>query len=210
MAQLFVCRERDETPRWREAFPELRRVDPSQVRGLTAQGNSIWVMSNLEGWHELVKSLSGRDVILNVLSYAPTSQEALHALDAGARGYAHALSSPQVLHQVELVTKHQGIWVPPDLMARVVGGTFRALGGDKQLDKRTLSVLTEREREVALAVALGQTNKEVARHLDITERTVKAHLGSVFNKLGVRDRLQLILRLSPQKAAGLFLLSEDK
>ncbi len=51
---------------------------------------------------------------------------------------------------------------------------------------------------MALAVAEGRSNKEVARQLDITERTVKAHLGAVFRKLGVRDRMQLVLWLAKQ------------
>ena len=201
MAQLFVCQRQGEMPRWREAFPEADRIDPHQARTQVAHDDRVWVMSNLEGWTSLVATLSGRGAILNVLSYVPTSREAFQALDAGARGYAHALSPPELLRQVELVTSHQGIWVPPELMARVVGGTFRALGGEASLDEGALSVLTGRERAVALAVARGETNKEVARRLDITERTVKAHLGAVFRKLGVRDRLQLILRLSHQEAS---------
>lgn len=203
MAQLFICRERDEIPRWREAFPESCRVDPSRAQAVVSRGDRVWVMSNLDGWSALVKALSGHGAILNVLSYTPSSLEAFQALDAGARGYAHAISPPELLRQVELVTTHQGIWVPPDLMARVVGGTFRALGGEARLDDDALAMLTERERAVALAVARGQTNKEVARHLDITERTVKAHMGAIFRKLGVRDRLQLILRLSHQKDPSL-------
>ena len=51
---------------------------------------------------------------------------------------------------------------------------------------------------MVVEVAKGATNKEVARALDITERTVKAHLGSAFGKLGVRDRLQLVLRLKTE------------
>ncbi len=53
--------------------------------------------------------------------------------------------------------------------------------------------LTEREREVAKAVAQGASNKEIARQLDITERTIKAHVGAILEKLGARDRLQLSL-----------------
>jgi len=59
-----------------------------------------------------------------------------------------------------------------------------------------LAELTPRENAVAKAVAAGQSNKEVARQLDITERTVKAHLSAVFTKLGVRDRLHLVLAIS--------------
>ena len=56
--------------------------------------------------------------------------------------------------------------------------------------------LTAREVEVARAVAQGRSNKEVADLMFISERTVKAHLGSIFDKLGVRDRLQLVLHMA--------------
>ncbi len=60
--------------------------------------------------------------------------------------------------------------------------------------------MSEREREVAFAVAEGLTNKSVAQRLDITERTVKAHLSAVFDKFGVRDRMQLALQISQRGA----------
>ncbi|MFY0990710.1 LuxR C-terminal-related transcriptional regulator [Halomonas sp. C05BenzN] len=201
MTQLFVCQGRDEIPRWRTAFSDARLVSPQQARAWAASGDRVWVMSNLENWPALVSQLSGRGATLTVLSYAPSSLEAFQALNAGARGYAHALSPPELLRQVEVVTTHQGIWVWPELLAQVVGGTFKALGGESRLQEETLAKLTARERAVALAVAAGHSNKEVARRLDITERTVKAHLGAVFRKLGVRDRMQLILRLSHQDAS---------
>ena len=56
-------------------------------------------------------------------------------------------------------------------------------------------VLTERESTVARQAAIGDSNQEIATALGITERTVKAHLSAVFEKLGVSDRLQLALRV---------------
>jgi DNA-binding NarL/FixJ family response regulator len=50
-----------------------------------------------------------------------------------------------------------------------------------------------RENAVAACIAMGKSNKEVAEELNITERTVKAHLSACFNKLDVRDRMQLAL-----------------
>lgn len=201
MARLFVYQGKDDIPRWREAFPEAWIVSPEQARAQAGAGDRVWVMTQVPDWPRLVSELARRGATLCVLSYAPDSREAFQALEAGARGYAHALSPPPLLRQMEVVTNNQGIWVPPELLAQVVGGAFRALGGQAALHADTLAPLTERERAVALAVADGHTNKEVARRLGITERTVKAHLGAVFRKLGVRDRLQLILRLSHQDAS---------
>ncbi|WP_245888777.1 response regulator transcription factor [Halomonas denitrificans] len=201
MTQLFVSDGRDESPRWRAAFGEIRLASRQQARAQVGEGDSVWVMSHLEAWPTLVTLLSGRGAIVQVLSYTPDSLEALRALDAGARGYAHALSPPELLRQMALVTSHRGIWVPPELLARVMGSAYRALGGESRQQDELLTELTERERIVALAVAEGQSNKEVARRLEITERTVKAHLGAIFRKLGVRDRLQLILKLGHRETA---------
>ena len=102
--------------------------------------------------------------------------------------------------QLLMVVSNQGIWVGQELLAKVIGGTFRTLTQRTEYSSHAqgnhLALLTERERGVALAVARGATNKEVARQLDITERTVKAHLSAIFRKLSVRDRLQLMLKLS--------------
>jgi DNA-binding NarL/FixJ family response regulator len=64
------------------------------------------------------------------------------------------------------------------------------------------STLTSREAQIARAVASGRANKEIAALMHISLKTVKAHLGSVFAKLGVRDRLQLVVRMAVIPAAG--------
>jgi DNA-binding NarL/FixJ family response regulator len=107
----------------------------------------------------------------------------LSALDAGAIGY--------LLKDVE-----------PDELARAIQA---AATGDAPLDPRAArallvsrttppaSVLSEREREVLLLVAEGLPNKLIARRLSISEKTVKAHLTSVFRQIGVTDRTQAAL-----------------
>ena len=63
----------------------------------------------------------------------------------------------------------------------------------KQAMSDLLANLTRREYEIATLVGNGESNKQIARRLDITERTVKAHLTEVFRKLDVADRLKLAL-----------------
>jgi DNA-binding NarL/FixJ family response regulator len=127
----------------------------------------------------------------------------LNALNAGVRGYTHAYGVPALLQEVALVVEHGGLWVGPDLLQRLVGSTQAALAprtatapNPTAAITNAWSLLSAREAQVAHAVAAGRSNKEVASLLFISERTVKAHLGAVFEKLGVRDRLQLVLRLS--------------
>ncbi|SDK85570.1 regulatory protein, luxR family [Modicisalibacter muralis] len=198
---LFVSKGRDDIPRWSEAFPGARQCSPQQVRAQAGAGDHVWIMTDIEDWPGLTERLVQRGAILVALSHQPNATQAFQALNAGARGYAHALSAPALLRQVALVTVNQGLWVWPELLRQVVGSTYRALGGASQANTQALACLTARERDVALAVAAGNSNKEVARKLEITERTVKAHLGAVFRKLRVRDRMQLILTLSGQEAS---------
>jgi DNA-binding NarL/FixJ family response regulator len=108
----------------------------------------------------------------------------LDALSAGAMGY---------------VLKHAG---PDELLAAIRA----AAAGDAPLDPKAGRVMLEsrraaapaadlsgREEEVLRLVAAGMVNKQIARRLGITERTVKAHLTRVFHSLGVTDRTQAAL-----------------
>jgi len=124
-----------------------------------------------------------------VLSNIPRDDEGLAVLEAGAAGYTGALAVADVLRQIEAVISNGGLWVGPDLMRRLLLGLHRSSVRPQATAR--LEQLSPREREVALAVAAGASNKEVAQKLDITERTVKAHLSHAFEILGLRDRLQL-------------------
>ena len=97
-----------------------------------------------------------------------------------------------MLQQVSTVVSNEGLWVGPSLLQRLIRATGprveRARG-----DTPDLNALSQREIEVAQHVGNGASNKEIARSLHITERTVKAHLSAIFQKIGVRDRLQLAI-----------------
>lgn len=64
---------------------------------------------------------------------------------------------------------------------------------------RSLEALTPREREVAEMVSQGASNKTIGEALDISDRTVKSHLTTIFGKLGITDRLQLALHMTSSK-----------
>jgi DNA-binding NarL/FixJ family response regulator len=134
------------------------------------------------------------DVPIVVLSDQPTDEEALSCFAAGARGYCNTHATAELLRRVADVVLQGGLWIGESLMQRLLQGTARIpMPAPVGAPSDWAALLTEREREVALAVAEGASNKEVARRLSITERTVKAHAGAIFEKLGVRDRLQLSL-----------------
>jgi DNA-binding NarL/FixJ family response regulator len=126
----------------------------------------------------------GSDARVVVLTSLSARERILEALDAGAIGY--------LLKDAE-----------PDELIR---GIQAAARGESPLDPRAartmlsaqrtsdpLDALSDREREVLALVAEGLPNKQIARRLEITEKTVKAHLTSVFRAIGVTDRMQAAL-----------------
>ena len=139
---------------------------------------------------ESVKRCSNARLV--ALSNTPDDDQALKLMEHGVHGYCHALASPQVFSQISAVVSNQGLWVGPALLSRLIGGL--GAGSTKPAEAPSeLDLLSAREKEVAILVGDGASNKVIARQLDITERTVKAHVSSIFQKLGLRDRLQLAL-----------------
>lgn len=131
-----------------------------------------------------------------VLANVPSHAECLHALSLGAAGYAHAYSEPAVLTEIKTVISHGGLWLGADLLQHLITTSVKLTGNQPDYVDNLLQKLTKREREVAIEAAKGLSNKEIARILDISDRTVKAHLAAIFERLGVKDRLQLALMLN--------------
>jgi len=186
---------------WQQAFPEASVLSATELaRFHPAIGDTVWVRLASEQTPvsalQTIQVPSG--VPLVVLSDQPDETVALASLAAGASGCCNSHAAPEVLRQVALVVGNGGLWVGQGLMQRLVGGAARALAGSPAAvaSDDWAKPLSEREQEVAQRVAQGASNKEIAAQLDISERTVKAHLGAIFEKLGVRDRLQLSLRVN--------------
>ena len=195
---VFVTARAQPIPRWLEAFPDalLMRDQGTDTTNLAplADASVIWLHVTGEAlavsaWVGAVRAVTQNAPIV-VLSNVPEDEQGMAALAAGASGYCSALTLPAVLHQVASVVEHGGLWVGPRLMRRLMEGLAAR---SNEPSEPALDILSLRERQVAEAVARGSTNKEIARVMGITERTVKAHLGAVFEKLGVRDRMQLSL-----------------
>lgn len=195
--QIFLTRRDTPLPCWREAFPAaIVRGYSAIEKKLSFPGEAlIWlhVDNHVKDPAALVDTLrkAAPGCAVVVLSNITRDDEGLAVLEAGAAGYTGALAVADVLRQIAAVVDHGGLWVGPDLMRRLLLALNRGRVRPQASDR--LEQLSPREREVALAVAAGATNKEVAQKLAITERTVKAHLGHIFETLGLRDRLQLAI-----------------
>jgi len=193
----FVSQKGDLLPRWQEAFPSAsaRRFEIEVSRGDTPQLTWVRLPTGVPVAQLLdtVRRNIG-DMPVIALSDQPDDEEALACFAAAARGYCNTHALPELLLRVADVALHGGLWIGESLMQRLLQGTARiATPAPKGVSADWAALLTQREQQVAQAVAEGASNKEIARQLDITERTIKAHTGAIFEKLGVRDRLQLSL-----------------
>lgn len=127
-----------------------------------------------------------------VASAHPGDPEGQRALVAGAVGYIHAYMPVQGIARVLQHVMGGEIWVGKSMLSRMLSQIGQAAPEPSQDWARDLTV---RERDVARYVALGHSNQSIADALGITERTVRAHISAIFEKLGVSDRLMVALRV---------------
>jgi DNA-binding NarL/FixJ family response regulator len=154
------------------------------------QVQNVWLhlssKTNVAEQVRLVRQAYG-DLPLILMSDLPHEMEALAAFAVGAKGYCNVHAGEEVLRKIAHVVELGGIWVGESLMQTLLKQT--ELPPKAKLDWQ--ESLTTREREMAIAVAEGLSNKEIAQKSGITERTVKAHVGAILEKLGVKSRVQL-------------------
>lgn len=142
-------------------------------------------MPDVDGIEATRRILSEQpDVRVVALTSFSDSPQVLGALDAGAIGYLLKDSTPDELRGgVRAAARGESPLSPK--AARAVINAREAPGESAEL--------SEREREVLALVASGLPNKLIARRLEISEKTVKAHLTSIFHELDVTDRTQAAL-----------------
>ena len=186
---IFITPPEFESKHWSSAFPgcivctkEPKRVTTSSV---------IWILAGMPNWLNIVRKFTQQRLPVIVMTNDLKIDELRAALEAGARGYVEALATKVIIEQVLETICTGGIWLPGQLLSNLVG----ALSNKKFSNNHEceLDVLTKRERQVVDIVVAGATNKQAAESLNITERTIKEHMSSIFNKLKVRDRIQLML-----------------
>ncbi len=193
---------------WSEAFPQStiataipEAASDSALMASKNEATIFWLHMNEDRQQWMTNTIASisqsyKDAKIVVLANMPNQAESLHALGLGAMGYCHAYTAPAVLKEIRAVINHGGLWLGQDILQRLIEVSTKLIGNRPEYVDGLLAQLTKREKEVAVEAAKGLSNKEIARLLIITERTVKAHLASTFERLGAKDRLQLALMLN--------------
>jgi DNA-binding NarL/FixJ family response regulator len=140
-----------------------------------------------------LQELRARGIAARVLVLTSMAERSrvLPAVRAGAVGYLYKDVDPQALVQAIRAIRDGNVLFAPEAAAAVLGGD--AASSAPAAASPGLGDLTEREREVLVQLAQGRSNREIARALVVSEKTVKTHVSNVLMKLGVADRTQAAL-----------------
>lgn len=188
----FITNHQLNSTRWQKAFAQATLLDKVSIPPRVESDSFVWIFSGVDHWDDLVSYYAQAGCKVLVLTASENLDELRMTLEAGARGYLSALANVDNLKQAAESVQQGAMWLPALLVARMVG-QLNKLVQPKNDAEALLAQLTDRERDVTQAILTGATNKEIARLLNITERTVKAHLSSIFGKLGARDRMHLMM-----------------
>ena len=128
------------------------------------------------------------DVPVLVMSMHEDDDSVAACLRAGARGYLVKSASPHEVERAVRAVANGELILAPGVAARAVANV---LGGSRTAVP--FPQLTDREREVLQALAVGQSNQEIAASLVLSEATVKSHISRILAKLELRDRVQAVI-----------------
>ena len=201
MPHLLIAENAAPFPSWQKVFTSHFITSPDKVLDEFAI-DIVWFKLSFQ--KEVTPQLDllfqhyGQYKIV-VLSNIPRFEEAIVSLKGGARAYVNAFAGAQTLKQIEEVVNEGGIWLGADLMQALIASSQKSNSDQDEARSKLAShevlqdKLSAREFEVAKLIAEGDSNKVIARKLNIAERTVKAHVSTIFTKLDVKDRLKLAL-----------------
>ncbi|WP_261842062.1 response regulator transcription factor [Aliamphritea ceti] len=197
---VFVSKKKLSPVRWHEAFPDALTVrTPQEAQRVHYGSGLIWLdFTSLEPvektlWLHAAQELRTPVVVLSNL---PNDDEAMMVFRSGSAGYSHVLAAATLLREIALVVEHGGYWVGAEFIGKVLKVSSRYMQVESCEGAVFFDELTAREQMVAQLIAQGASNKEIAGSLGVTERTVKAHVSSIFAKSGARDRVHLVLLLN--------------
>lgn len=179
-----------------EAVDVVRRLRPDVVL-MDIRMPRVDGLSATETIRSSRSGRSGAPAIV-VLTTFDTDEHILRALRAGANSFLLKDTPPgEILTSVRRVAAGEPVFSPA-VLARLIGHVVRGEDGDArrqraQRAQAALATLSERERDVALAVGQGRSNAEIAEELRMSLATVKTYVSRILTKLGCANRVQVAL-----------------
>jgi DNA-binding NarL/FixJ family response regulator len=148
-------------------------------------------VSDLDTLTELAESLPASRIIL--LTASITKEQIVQAIQLGARGVILKETTSQLVFRAIRCVMEGQYWIARDTVADLVDALKGAASRDEGTYQSKDYGITPREREIIELVVAGFTNPDIARKCSISEQTVKHHVSSIYDKLGVFNRVELAL-----------------
>jgi DNA-binding NarL/FixJ family response regulator len=152
------------------------------------------IMNGIEATRRVVRQDGGRPTRVLVMTTFDLDEHIIDALRAGASGFLVKDAPPEeLIRAVRIIAAGQAV-LAPSVTRRLLdlrAGTLTPVPSEAR--DAALAGLTARERTVLRLVARGLPNSEIARLMDVAPSSVKTHVGHLFAKLGLTDRVQLVV-----------------
>lgn len=169
---------------------ELFRLAEKETPDILLLGLALPHEQNLSTLKELRKRSPETRTI--VLMDHTSERDLLDGIRAGAKGSLLNSASTAALKKAVRMVAGKEYWIDRKMIGRLFS-EFLLLLNPPEIKNAAADLLTKREREVLRFLAQGCRNKEIAKRLIISEKTVKTHLTNIFSKLKINDRLQAAL-----------------
>jgi DNA-binding NarL/FixJ family response regulator len=181
LSQLFGAVDDIEVVAWATNGSEAATAAVCHRLDVVLMDLSMPVVDGVEGTRQVLANKPGVAVV--ILTSFSERERIIDAIDAGAVGYLLKDAEPdELIRGVRAAAAGESPFSPKAARALLTVGS-----------RRVPDDLTRRERQVLAALCHGLANKQIARRLGISEKTVKTHLTRVFNRIGVTDRTQAAL-----------------
>ena len=145
--------------------------------------------------HQILEYKESLPLQLNIIAILeePKLAHGAFLIKKGFKSYLGKKTSKIIIDQAIKTVLQGNVWVYPELMSYIIK---MIVDNNEPNNYEVLEKLSPKEQEVAKFVAKGYSNKEIAKEMDVQLITVKKHLGSIFEKLHIRDRVSLAILLN--------------
>ncbi len=203
MKSIYLFSKRESVIRhWEESvLDEYKSSSFAKIDSLYASlenNNPAVILFDYDGEIEFVEELlhyvHGRSEQTLVMAFnsKPIFANGVRLIKEGAKAFMNTYASPNNIKQAIKAVIGGNIWLYPEFIQMMIKQSVLVQTSQHEV----LDKLSVREREIAEMVALGMSNKEIAKTAEITEQTVKTHLKTVYEKLEVSSRLALAVLLN--------------
>ena len=179
---------------WLEVCSEKPKIvyDVDQLEQQKTDSNPLLLLHKTPAISaEQVSRLVKKGFNIIVFSNEPKSEDSIGLFKLGIKGFLNTYAAKSIVEQAVTTVESGNVWLGQTIMQAMI----QAINNVPEKSVGWKTDLTDREIQVCDAVLTGQNNKQIAEQISVTERTVKAHLHNIFEKLNVKDRLSLAIKI---------------